>query len=99
MTDPVEKWLEAGARAAFDASQLAMAIDSNWDNCAHDFKDAWIASYRVFARAFLAEAEKDGYALVKVPEPFRGSENVSAESRGHNACRDLMLASKVEIAP
>lgn len=78
MTDPAEKWLEAGTRA---------------------YVNRYARTTNTIIHAFLAEAEKDVYVLVKVPEPKRGSENVGEFSRGWNACRAATLASKVEIAP
>lgn len=100
MTDPAEKWLEAGARGLCCTGGECKYVTS----CrAYHYKIA----DRTIIRAFLTEAEKDGYALVNVPAQPKISDTPTEVMPGHwriwwdgfNACRATILASKVEIAP
>lgn len=104
MTDPAEKWLEAGARAA-RAFMLGADV---WDGMDDRKKRLCIDQWRTGLRAALAAAEKDGYVLVKVPEPLTraqaGKRKIVSHGRDayihayNDALRDT-LASNAEPSP
>ena len=97
-----EKWIEAGARAAYNV--CADGDVPSWEATSDDNRQMWREETRACLTAILAAAEADGVVMTRVPDEKQAEpDDYTADERkqgwhdGFGFCRAAVLAGKVVL--